>query len=162
MIENRYSIEELLQLKPSEIQPVDFDAVEFRAIIEKIKQVQLLKDEEFAHGGHFNRRRSSHHYHNMMKPKIKHNKPKFKTDENGWSTLDTSAKDESSAIEDDEQSSKSKKESSPGSFHEVVKVKPNNKNISSSRPADTKDIVADKQTLNFNAFAALESESDDE
>ena len=39
-------------------------------------------------------------------------------------------------------------------------VKPNNKNISSSRPADTRDIVADKPTMNFNAFAALESDEE--
>ncbi|CAI4975071.1 ATV_HP_G0120510.mRNA.1.CDS.1 [Saccharomyces cerevisiae] len=45
---------------------------------------------------------------------------------------------------------------------ETLKVKPNNKNISSNRPADTRDIVADKPILGFNAFAALESEDEDD
>lgn len=153
----RYTIEELLQLKPSETLTANFDAENFRAIIENVKQLQALKEEEFLthHGGHFNRRRSSHHH---GKPKIKHTKPKVTTDSDGWCTFE--AKKKGSGDEEDDENVK---EVAPVQIaQETLKVKPNNKNISSSRPADTKDIVADKPTLSFNAFAALESEEEDE
>lgn len=155
----RYTIEELFELKPSETLPVDFDAAEFKAIIEKVKQVQQLREEEFlASGGHFGRRRSSHHFH--TRPKVKHNKPKVTTDEDGWSTFEPKVAGEG---EDDEGVAvPERSNSNPIIAQETMKVKPNNKNIGSSRPADTRDIIADKQTLSFNAFAALESDSEDE
>lgn len=152
----RYTIEELLQLKPSEAINANFNSEEFGAMIEKVKQLQALKEEEFlAHnGGHFNRRRSSHHH---GKPKIKHTKPKVTTDSDGWSTFE--AKKKGSGDEEEEEAVK---EAAPVQIaQETLKVKPN-KNISSSRPADSKDIVTDKPTLSFNAFAALESEEEDD
>lgn len=153
----RYTIEELLQLKPSETLTANFEAEEFRAIIEKVKQLQALKEEEFIthHGGHFARRRSSHHH---GKPKIKHTKPKVTTDSDGWCTFEGKKKGSG-----DEEEEEDFKETVPAPIaQEILKVKPNNKNIASSRPADTKDIVADKPTLSFNAFAALESDDDEE
>lgn len=153
----RYTIEELFQLKPSETLTANFDAEEFRAIIEKVKQLQALKEEEFIahHGGHFGRRRSSHHH---GKPKIKHTKPKVTTDEDGWCTFEGKKKGSG-----DEEEEEDFEEVVPVRIaQETLKVKPNNKNIASSRPADTKDIVADKPTLSFNAFAALESEDEEE
>ncbi|KAL3233524.1 Cap-associated protein CAF20 [Nakaseomyces bracarensis] len=147
----KYSIEELIQLKPSETLAVtSFDHVEFRSIIEKVKELQKLKEEEFL-SHHGNRRRSSHHH---MRPKVKHNKPKVKTDADGWSTLEPAAPTGSG---DDEPTAPAKN----GATQETVRVKPNNKNISSSRPADNSDIIADKQTHGFNAFAALEDEESD-
>lgn len=157
----KYTIDELFQLKPSVTLEVNFDAVEFRAIIEKVKQLQHLKEEEFNshHVGHFGRRRSSHHH---GRPKIKHNKPKVTTDSDGWCTFEAKKK---GSGEDDEEGT----ETTPTSTvpvatiaQETLKVKPNNKNISSNRPADTRDIVADKPILGFNAFAALESEDEDD
>lgn len=152
----RYTIEELLQLKPSETLTPNFDAVAFRAMIEKVKQLQAVKEEEFLahHGGHFNRRRSSHHH---GKPKIKHTKPKVTTDSDGWCTFE--AKKKGSGDEEEEEVVK---EAAPVQVaQETLKIKPN-KNISSSRPADAKDIITDKPTLSFNAFAALESEDEDD
>ena len=152
----RYTIEELLQLKPSETLTANFDGAEFRAMIEKVKQLQAIKEEEYIaqHGGHFARRRSSHHH---GKPKIKHTKPKVTTDSDGSCTF--AAKKKGSGDEEEEDSGK---ETAPVQIaQETLKVKPN-KNITSSRPADSKDIVADKPTLSFNAFAALESEDEDE
>lgn len=152
----RYTIEELLQLKPSETLAANFDAAEFGAMIEKVKELQAVKEEEFLtqHGGHFNRRRSSHHH---GKPKIKHTKPKVTTDSDGWCTFE--AKKKGSGDEEEEENIK---EAVPVQIaQETLKVKPN-KNITSSRPADTKDIVTDKPTLSFNAFAALESEDEDD
>ncbi|CCF55850.1 hypothetical protein KAFR_0A04150 [Kazachstania africana CBS 2517] len=149
----RYTIEELFQLKPSEpVQQVDFDAVEFKAIIEKVKKIQALREEEFLTS---NRRRSSHHH--PTRPKIKHNKPKVTTDEDGWSTFEpkSATTNDESAIEDDDTNVKSRAQ-------ETVRVKPNNKNIASSRPADARDIIVDKQVHGFNAFAALESDEEEE
>lgn len=148
----KYTIEELIQLKPSETLTVtSFDHVEFRSIIEKVKELQKLKEEEFL--THHGRRRSSHHH---MKPKVKHNKPKVKTDADGWSTLEPAAPSTSG---DEEATAAPAAKSSV--TQETVRVKPNNKNISSSRPADTNDIIADKQVHGFNAFAALEDEESD-
>ena len=152
----KYSIDELIQLKPSETLKVSFDHVEFRNIIEKVVELQKLKEEEF-HSHHGNRRRSSHHH---MKPKIKHNKPKVKTDADGWSTLEpaTAGHEEESSSSATPAAAATTKTGAP---QETIRVKPNNKNISSSRPADNSDIRADKQTHGFNAFAALEDEEDE-
>ncbi|CCE63976.1 hypothetical protein TPHA_0G01390 [Tetrapisispora phaffii CBS 4417] len=153
----KYTAEELLHLKPEETLPVDFDAEEFRAIIENIKQIQALKEEEYAAHGFTNRRRSSHHYH--TRPKVKHNKPKVTTDADGWSTLETAKGEEGEAGEESDE-----EDSAPfvaTISTETIRVKPNNKNISSSRPADNRDIILDKQTNTFNAFAALESDEDE-
>lgn len=153
----RYTIEELLQLKPSETLTANFAAEEFRAIIEKVKQVQALREEEFAahHGGHFNRRRSSHHH---GRPKVKHTKPKVTTDSDGWCTFEGKKKGSG----DEEEEEDFKEVISAPIAQETLKVKPNNKNISSSRPADPTDLATDKPTLSFNAFAALESDEGDE
>lgn len=143
----RYTEEELLELKPTEPVPVNFDLEEFNAIIEKVKEIQSLHEEDFSHF----RRRSSHHH---ARPKFKHLKPKITTDENGWSTLETAtATSRRKSVVDEE-------EIPVTIAQETLKVKPN-KNISSSRPADARDVVADKQTKAFNAFAAL-GDSDEE
>lgn len=156
-----YTIEELFQLKPSETLGVDFDAVEFKSIIEKVKQVQALKEEELitGHHGHFNRRRSSL-IHNG-RPKVKQHKPKVKTDEDGWSTFETKA-NESAVGDDDNSDNGATFSSTSGVSRETVKVKPNNRHISSSRPADNSDIVTDKQIHGFNTFAALVSDDEDD
>ncbi|GMM58598.1 Caf20 protein [Maudiozyma humilis] len=151
-----YTIDELIQLKPSVALSVDFDAAEFKAIIEKVKQVQALKEEEYAaHHGHFGRRRSSHLVNG--RPKIRMHKPKVTTDEDGWSTF------EPKAGEEGEDTSENTSDSGAATISTAaVKVKPNNRHISSSRPADASDIVADKQVHGFNAFAALVSDDEDE
>lgn len=152
----KYTIEELIQLKPSETLSVtSFDHVEFRSIIEKVKELQKLKEEEFL-SHHGNRRRSSHHH---MRPKVKHNKPKVKTDADGWSTLEPAAP--ATSGDEDSAAATSAPATKGGVTQETVRVKPNNKNISSSRPADNNDIIADKQVHGFNAFAALEDEESD-
>ena len=141
-----YTIEELIQLKPSETLSVNFDAVEFNAIIEKVKQVQALKEEEYnaTHHGHFNRRRSSHLHHG--KPKVKQHKPKVTTDEG----------------DSENNSDSATTPFTPTISKETVKVKPNNRHISSSRPADNSDIITDKQVHGFNTFAALVSDDEDD
>ncbi|CAB4252909.1 similar to Saccharomyces cerevisiae YOR276W CAF20 Phosphoprotein of the mRNA cap-binding complex involved in translational control [Maudiozyma barnettii] len=154
-----YTIEELIQLKPSETLSVNFDAVEFNAIIEKVKQVQALKEEEYnaTHHGHFNRRRSSHLHHG--KPKVKQHKPKVTTDENGWSTFEPKTNEEGDS---ENNSDSATTPFTPTISKETVKVKPNNRHISSSRPADNSDIITDKQVHGFNTFAALVSDDEDD
>ncbi|SCW01732.1 LAFE_0E06040g1_1 [Lachancea fermentati] len=151
----RYTEEELFQLKPVSDLPVNFDAEEFRAIIDKVKEIQELQEEEYQQ---FHRRRSSHHH---GRPKIKHLKPKITTDADGWSTFEAPVVRRKSTVvgagSDDEVAVKEPVVIA----QETLKVKPNNKNIASTRPADTRDIVADKPTMNFNAFAALESDEED-
>lgn len=76
-------------------------------------------------------------------------------DEDGWVTF---AKPRKSVGADDAEQKEQR-----SAFRETfVKAKPNNKNLSSSKPADAKDAIADKTTLNFNAFHALEADEDDE
>lgn len=122
----KYTIDELFQLKPSVTLEVNFDAVEFRAIIEKVKQLQHLKEEEFNshHVGHFGRRRSSHHH---GRPKIKHNKPKVTTDSDGWCTFE--AKKKGSGEDDEEETETTPTSTVPVATiaQETLKVKPNNK-----------------------------------
>lgn len=144
----RYTEEELLQLKPTEPVKPNFDVDEFNSIIEKVKEIQGAHEEEFSH---FSRRRSSHHH---VKPKFKHLKPKITTDEEGWSTLETAPAVRRKSTADEE-------EVSIPIAQETLKVKPN-KHISSSRPADARDVVADKPTKAFNAFAALGSDEEEE
>lgn len=150
-----YTIDELIQLKPSVALSVDFDAAEFKAIIEKVKQVQALREEEYAAGhGHFGRRRSSHLVNG--RPKIRMHKPKVTTDEDGWSTFEPKTGEEGDNSENTSDSGSVTISSA------AVKVKPNNRHISSSRPADNSDIITDKQVHGFNAFAALVSDDEDD
>ncbi|CEP60188.1 Caf20p LALA0_S01e05006g [Lachancea lanzarotensis] len=156
----RYTEEELLQLQPDVEVPVNFDIDSFRAIIDKVKEIQGFQEEEYQH---FHRRRSSHHH---GKPKIKHLKPKIKTDSDGWSTFDNNARRKSSVAAGSAGALNSSDEEvavkEPASIaQETLKVKPN-KNISSTKPADARDIVTDKAVNNFNAFAALESDEEDD
>ncbi|SCU82487.1 LADA_0C05688g1_1 [Lachancea dasiensis] len=153
----RYTEDELLQLKPEGDVPVNFDIESFKAVIDKVKEIQGLQEEEFQQ---FHRRRSSHHH---GKPKIKHTKPKITTDSEGWSTFDNLARRKSvntSGTLNGSDEDLAVKEPVVIA-QETLKVKPN-KNISSTKPADSRDIVADKATNNFNAFAALESDDDEE
>ncbi|QEU60020.1 Caf20 [Kluyveromyces lactis] len=143
----RYTEEELLQLRPTEPVKPNFNVDEFNAIIEKVKEIQEAHEEEFSHF----RRRSSHHH---AKPKFKHLKPKITTDEEGWSTLETAPAVRRKSVAEEE-------EPTVVIAQETLKVKPN-KHISSSRPADARDIVADKPSKAFNAFAALESDEEEE
>ncbi|CCK71344.1 Caf20p KNAG_0G02870 [Huiozyma naganishii CBS 8797] len=157
VLRRSYTIDELFQLKPAAAPAelaVNFDAVEFCALVAKVKEIQAAREEEYmAHNG--GRRRSSHHFAHT-RPKVKHMKPKVKTDEDGWSTFEPKMPSETDLTEGNKQ----KSSDSLTAAQENVRVRPNNKNMGSSRPADAKDIIADKQILGFNAFAALESESE--
>ncbi|AAS53025.1 AER345Wp [Eremothecium gossypii ATCC 10895] len=144
----KYTEEELLQLKPTYDVAVNFDVDAFKAMIAEVAEHHEIADLFHQKA----RRRSSHHH--GVKPKIKAHKPRITTDDDGWCT--STRKTSVVAVGDDG-------EPSPAFVaQETLRVKPNNKNIASSRPADTRDIVADKPTMSFNAFAALESDDEDQ
>lgn len=144
----KYTEEELFQLKPAVSSSVNFDIDAFKAMIAKVAEHHEIADLFHQKA----RRRSSHHH--GVRPKIKNHKPKITTDDDGWCTSTKKASLTAVGDENDQLPS-------PSISHEIIRVKPNNKNIASSRPADTRDIVADKPTITFNAFAALESDEED-
>ncbi|KAL6944896.1 hypothetical protein ACO0QE_002338 [Hanseniaspora vineae] len=151
----RYTEEELLELQPLAVVPKDFDPKEFNDLVAKVSEILALREEEYEkHHPFSNRRRSSHHFN--ARPKVHKHKPKVTTDADGWSSLDTEKPEKTSFAfsENNNNGADNKK-------LETVKVRPNNKNISSSRPADSRDIIADKNTVTFNAFAALESDEEE-
>jgi len=119
----------------------------------KLTRFNFSEEEAGFQGG---RRRSSV----GVRPKFKTNRPKRapapQPDADGWVTLD---KQKKKSFGSEELSEKQKfKESLKDT---QVKVRPNNKNIGSSKPADARDI-ADVPKATFNAFAALGDEDDEE
>lgn len=79
-------------------------------------------------------------------------------DLDGWATT-TKAKVRKSFSTEDETDERDQ-------FRELIrdttlKVRPNNKNLGSSKAVDPRDIVADKHTKAYNAFAALEGDDDE-
>ncbi|AMD18575.1 HBL327Cp [Eremothecium sinecaudum] len=142
-----YTEEELLQLKPAQNGTVNFDVDAFKTMIAEVAEHHEIADLFHQKA----RRRSSHHQ--VVRPKLKGHKPKITTDEEGWST--TTRKASLAAGEEEEQ------QQPTFVAQETIKIKPNTKNIASSRPADVRDIVVDKPTMSFNAFAALESDEEE-
>lgn len=144
-----YSYEEILNLKSNAVVPVGFDPEQFN--LDFHERVELSKK---------NRRRSSHHFNS--RPKVYRPKPKVATDENGWSTL---------VVDGEEQAAEEKESEEPEEAHQdnnktkkakntVIKARPNNKNLGSSKAADAKDIQ-EVNKKSFNAFAALISDEDE-
>lgn len=94
-----------------------------------------------------------------MRPKFKNHRPKRapapQPDADGWVTLDNHKK----SFGEEQASERQKFKDSLKDTQ--VKVRPNNKNIGSSKPADARDI-ADKPKATFNAFAALGDDDDED
>lgn len=94
---------------------------------------------------HLNRRRLSR---TGNKPNLR-KKSEPTVDEDGWATLVKPRK----SFGEDQADDRIK-------FRELLKdsgakVRPNNKNLGSSKAVDPRDAIADKQTTTFNAFEAL-------
>lgn len=151
----KYTEEQLLEYKASPALPQGADLTPFVKMVEEVKVAlnALFEHDEFTSTG---RRRSSvtgSHRPNFRKHKVKEAPPQ--PDADGWITTTTKVKKSSFGTE---------QELERDSFREVVvKARPNNKNIGSSKPADPREI-ADKSNKAFNAFSALVSddEEDDE
>ncbi|CCH41028.1 Cap-associated protein CAF20 [Wickerhamomyces ciferrii] len=153
----KYEIEQLIQLRETAYVPTSVDFAEFTKSILEERERQAQQEEESGFTG--GRRRSSI----GIRPKFKTNRPKRapapQPDADGWVTLDNHRK---SASGEEAANEKQKFKDSLKSDTTQVKVRPNNKNLGSSKPVDSRDIIADQQKSTFNAFAALGDESDEE
>lgn len=100
---------------------------------------------------YLNRRRGSR----SNKP-LKKKATEVAVDDDGWATLTTKGKKSfgEEGVDD--------REAFRESVKAEMKVKPNNKKLGSSKAVDSRDVVADKQTNKFNAFAALDGSDEDE
>lgn len=103
---------------------------------------------------HLNRRRLSR---SGNKPNLRKKAVETTVDEDGWATLSKGKKSFGAEEGLDERAKfrESLKET-------AVKVKPNNKNLGSSKAVDPRDAIADKQVNKFNAFDALGDDDDDD
>jgi cap-associated protein CAF20 len=149
----KYTQEDLIELRTNAVVPTQFDFAQFTQAIEQQRGLQ----EEEQHHDAFGRRRSSHH---LVRPVFKPRKPKAappQPDADGWVTLNKkNSVSGEEATQARDKFRESVKETSSQGF-----IRPNNKNISSSKPADARDIIADKPKTAFNAFAALGSDDDE-
>lgn len=150
---NLYSYQEILDLKKNAVLPEGFDLSEFTVEYETRLANNLTKQ----------RRRSSHA---NTRPKVHKPKPRVAVDESGWSTVvvdPVEGEAEEAVVEAspvaadgfEEKSNKKKKNSK-----NVIKARPNNKNLGSSKAADGKDIQEGMKKA-FNAFDALALEDDE-
>ena len=164
----KYTEEQLLEYKDEAHIPqpqileafnqlVESVAIEFqmnKANVKKPNNGDTFIDE---HGNerpytHMNRRRGSR---SGAKPNLKKKANEVQVDDDGWATL-TDKQKKSFSGEDEEL------EAFREAIRDSMKVKPNNKNLGSSKAVDAKDTIADKQTITFNAFEALgDGEADD-
>ncbi|SGZ46565.1 CIC11C00000001129 [Sungouiella intermedia] len=102
---------------------------------------------------HLNRRRLSR---SGNKPNLRKKAVETTVDEDGWATMAKPKKSfgAEEALDERAKFRESIKET-------TVKVRPNNKNLGSSKAVDPRDAIADKQTNTFNAFEALGDDDDD-
>lgn len=97
---------------------------------------------------HLNRRRLLRS--GQAKPNLR-KKAAEVVDEDGWATYTKPKK----SFGEDAYDDRDKFRESLRGGDAAVKVKPNNKNLGSSKAVDPRDTIADKQTNTFNAFEAL-------
>lgn len=103
---------------------------------------------------HLNRRRGSR---SGAKPNMKRKGAEVVTDDDGWATM-AKPKKSFGAEEAAEERTKFRDSMKEG----PVRARPNNKNLGSSKAVDPREAIADKNTVSFNAFAALGSDDDDD
>ncbi|ODQ82603.1 hypothetical protein BABINDRAFT_159155 [Babjeviella inositovora NRRL Y-12698] len=165
----KYTEEELLAVQEKAVAPQGTIIDAFNQMVEEVKAFQAQHEKahvRFHNGDSFldengeerfyftHRRRSSRHSETKSNVRRQKIKEQLQTDDDGWSTLVKPKKSfGEEAVSERDEFRKSFKETQ-------VKVRPNNKNISSSKPADPRDVV-DKTARAFNAFDALVSDSED-
>ncbi|CAH6718302.1 cap-associated protein Caf20p [[Candida] jaroonii] len=165
----KYTEEQLFEIQEEAHipQPEVLDA--FNKLVETVS-IELAKSEKKKnHGPHngdtyfdefgnersytsFNRRRGSH----SSKKPLKKKATEVAVDDDGWATLTTKHK---KSFGEDASDEKDKFRDSLKS--EPAKVRPNNKKLGSSKAADPRETIADKQTVKFNAFEALGGDDDE-
>ena len=106
---------------------------------------------------HMNRRRQSKGAAAVARPNLR-KKSEAVIDEDGWATLAKPKKSSFAESEAVEERTKFRESSNGG----TVRARPNNKNLGSSKAVDPREIISDKQTRAFNAFAALDDDDEDD
>lgn len=154
----KYTEEQLYSFRDAGSAPEGVDLKLFSEMIADVKeQLEKRQDLEGGPEGKFTfRRRSSRH---EQRPHFKKNFRKHESpvqDADGWVTLKNTRKSFGTGNEESRDEFKKTIKS------EVLKVKPNTKNIASRGSGDGKDAVAEKQNKAFNAFSALGSSDDEE
>lgn len=163
----KYTEEELIGFKDQGYNPKPEVLEAFNKLVESVREHHESRAGKKTNGDtyideHGNER--SYHHLNRRRPSRTGNKPNLrkksvdtvKVDEDGWATF-TKTRRSFGADETSErdQFREAVKDS-------AVKIKPNNKNLGSSKAADPRDAIADKQTTTFNAFEALGADNDDD
>ncbi|KAK6461416.1 Cap-associated protein CAF20 [Scheffersomyces coipomensis] len=173
----KYTEEQLLEVKEEAYVPQPQILEAFNKTIDEVKEHAAAEAEKHKaikwnngdtyidEKGHerpyhsFNRRRASKS--GTAKPNLrKKSVDVVQVDEDGWATLSTKSNKKSFGAEDGNDE-RSKFRESVRESAQNVKVRPNNKNLGSSKPADPRE-VTDKHSNTFNAFEALGDEDDDE
>jgi cap-associated protein CAF20 len=150
-----YTETELIELNETAVVPSRFDFVEFSKSIEEQRELQQKLEEE---GAANSARRGSTH---GAKPKFTfQKKPRVKTeapqpDADGWVTLN---KRKNSV------SGEGAKETVRDTIRDqqVNKIRTNSKKMAAASSSDSRDIIAESAKSKFNAFAALNSDSEEE
>lgn len=164
----KYTEEQLLEAREEAYTPKPEVLEAFNSLVEAVrehvaneKKAKMTNGDTYIdeHGNerlyhHLNRRRLSR---SGNKPNLRKKTVETTVDEDGWATM-TKPKKSFGAEEANEERTK---------FRELlketaVKIKPNNKNLGSSKAVDPRDAIADKHTNTFNAFEALGGDDDDD
>ncbi|KAH3678433.1 hypothetical protein WICMUC_001450 [Wickerhamomyces mucosus] len=152
---NKYTEAQLIELRSTAYVPT---TVDFEIFAKSIQEQRELQNEQERRGSHVGIRPKFN-----KKPREKKLPPQ--ADAEGWVTLDHKKKSESFSETDGlverETFKEGLEQDTKKSGQTAARIKPNNKNISSSRPSDPRDITAEKPKSKFNAFAALDSEDED-
>lgn len=171
----KYTEEQLYEIKEEAFNPQPEVLETFNKMVEHVKEhaaaeYERHKNIKWSNGDTYideNGNERPYHHMNKRRGSRSGNKPNLrkksteaiKVDDEGWATL-TKPKKSFGAEDGVDERNKFRESLKEG----TVKVKPNNKNLGSSKAVDPRDAIADKQTNTFNAFEALgdDDDSDDE
>ncbi|ODV77449.1 uncharacterized protein CANTADRAFT_27267 [Suhomyces tanzawaensis NRRL Y-17324] len=173
----KYTEEQLIELKEEAYVPQEGILEAFNQMVEQVREhaaaeYEKHKSIKWGNGdtyidengnersyNHLNRRRASRSSGNKN-PRKKTGEQQV--DEDGWATFSKAKKSFGAEDEDDRQSFRQAVKDGLIGPNNAVRVKPNNKNLGSSKAVDPRDAIADKHTNTFNAFEALGDDDDDE
>lgn len=164
----KYTEEQLLEAREEAYatNPEILDA--FNQLVELVREHLALERKATKSNGDTyideNGNERSYHHLNRRRLSRSGNKPNLRkkgaenvtVDEDGWATMTKPRKSFGADDVDDRQAFRDLLKET------TIRVRPNNKNLGSSRAVDPRDTIADKQTTTFNAFAALGLDDDDD
>ncbi|KAG7191723.1 p20 [Scheffersomyces spartinae] len=168
----KYSEEQLLAIKEEAHVPQEEVLAAFNQLVDEVKAHAAAEAEKYRLSKRTNGdsyldehgvERSYHHL-NRRRPSRTGNKPNLRkksvdaiqVDQDGWATM-TKQRKSFNGEQDDER----KKFQDSVKDISGMKMKPNNKNLGSSKAADPRDVLADRHANAFNAFLALGDDDDD-